>query len=364
MNHPQGLESDIVASACGPLATWKRSSRAPRFTTSCPPPPMPALASAAASLPYELWEAIITNVWRDTERGTVRGRRWHFYRAISLVCHQWRNIILRVRFKHVFFEDQWDFWIYNEMIGCYLSLYEGDLDSIDKYHQQMFSSCHLRVKVEGFADWKNIAPMEGAAASHLVASLISDLIPDAAAVDVAAEHLTPLLCRFLSSYHSVQRLRLSWQSPFEYLKDLPTCLSLAAPMRRCSITSLHIFQKPLELAPVLTSFRNVTHLHLTTPCFLGDLVVPLAHVQVLELDAPIRFFRATKKYARSIREWRIPSSLTSGLMQQSQRGKMRRGLIIVNTGTEEPEKWAEALDACMAHRIPLERRIIFFPSKK
>lgn len=289
------------------------------------------------TLPYELVDAIITELWWSAGRGL---NRWELYKTISMVSQTWRRLTMAAAFRVVFVECAFDFRIYIILIRRYLAA-RGSVEN-DEYHHALFKNSH-------------ICAMYYYGAGQRSLSEVTKLIPDARSMEVSirVDRDEDIDC-LLADRSSLTHLRLCWPPAYKFSDDRGQ-LPLHSTIH--SVTHLHIPRHPqYTLNDILALFPNVTHLRLSTRCFLKDIVLNTQKLEVLTLDAPPNFAMAGQ-YFSSLRFWNITSALNKGLL--GHRDGSSQGRIVVNTGFDLPDGWQQASDACVKHRISLERRIVY-----
>jgi len=288
-------------------------------------------------LPCELVDAIITEAWWTAGRGR---NRWGLYETLSAVSRTWRRLTKAAAFRIVFIECSFDFRIYIILIKRHLASL-GSVDS-DVYHHALFKNSHI-CAMYYYSPGQRSMPD--------VAQLILDARSMEVSIRVTRDENIDCL---LANRPSLTHLRLCWPPAYMFNDDgdqRPLCSTIH------SVTHLHIPRHPqYSLNSILALFPSVTHLRLSTQCFLKDIVPNTRKLEVLTLDAPPNYAMAGQ-YFSSLRFWNITSALNKGLLRHGDR--VSHGRIVVNTGSDLPDGWQQASDACAKHHIYLERREIY-----
>lgn len=283
------------------------------------------------SFPIEILEIIIQEAWWAVRQTFSR---WRLYKKLCLVSKSWHAMATEAVLLSVFIERERDVRMYTIFVKQYLTSQGHHLG--DTYHRDLF--CRGRTSIS--------------ISSHKLPDQtladLAKLIPDARSMDLAIH------CRvsdLLVDRHSLKYLRLCWD-----------VIDNSVINPQPSVTHLHISRCPPRLSCTpnvvqflnrfLTYFPNVTHLRLSTACFLKDIISRTQKLEHLTIDVPPKIIGG-QDYS-SLSWWNITSGLNKGLLKQGVTSGQRK--IVVNAGVNL-SGWGQASSACAAHGVQLERRL-------
>ncbi|KAI0937933.1 hypothetical protein AcW1_002386 [Taiwanofungus camphoratus] len=318
-------------------------------------------------LPPELVEIVVQHAWLSTDPNN----RWQFYRTISLVCQQWLGIISGIALRYPVFEHPSDVKVYCKLTSQWTARRTVGQDA-DSFARALFQRSHLRVDLTHRMH-RFLHPDGWFAYDACVT--IAHIVPDCKSMEVVV-NFSPLLntelspyralFNFLSKFRSMHSLYLYWPDIFigrcpspsirlytvTYLRihQYPRCTCTPIHEQQCNSGECFHYYLP-------TLFPNLRHLHFDTPCILKRLTHPPS-LQFVTLEAPPKHFLSTRGYFSSLMGWNIVSAVNAGFLKHEHEGLFERK-IIVNTGSDEPDGWHQALAACQERDVALERRYMY-----
>ncbi|EMD33321.1 hypothetical protein CERSUDRAFT_117942 [Gelatoporia subvermispora B] len=331
-------------------------------------------------LPIEIVETIIENAWCDTIRtqdyfwglsfdektrwsemcrrmsravAKISKKRWKLHRTFSLVCHQWRKVMLRTSSRHIIIESRIDLEQYRATTAIRQNRERPFFHLVASLGFQDFDSHSYSTSYYWEEVFKLILPIVQNCASsritftHYVDAFYEFLDPVFALLK-QLPHMRTLYLDWsqLFSRNMMFRLPIPWTLPhitYLRLSHYPPCAGIG----QCS-GALHA--EACVSRYLLCGFPHLTHLHLETPIFLKFLRVPVS-LEVLILDIP------PSPPFTSMLNWNIGAALNRGFFKRVSEGHRRS--IVVLTGLEEPSGWLQVQQVCAAHGILLRRNNVY-----
>ncbi|KDQ57023.1 hypothetical protein JAAARDRAFT_280844 [Jaapia argillacea MUCL 33604] len=300
---------------------------------------------SAFLVPSELIEDILTESWQYSNWRASPGR-WHFYKTVLLVSHEWSAIMMNISLHHIILDTARDLTNYHHLYKALEA--RTSTEEFPSLRKKMFETAHLRLILHRNEFDVCTRSLEE----------VDRLIPDSQFIEVATlqgsrDSLDVLT--MLSHYPSLTDLRICYRSD-RYIYHNPS------PPSMPTVTHLHLIRSPRNLSAVLVFFPNVTSLRLSTPHFLKNLATTTDKLVLLTIDAPPNHAIAGVKGSSSIRGFGISSALRNGFLQarvSPESGDYSENVvkkeIFVYTGWQTPDGWEAAVESCQLYGVRLER---------
>ncbi|KDQ54063.1 hypothetical protein JAAARDRAFT_80406 [Jaapia argillacea MUCL 33604] len=307
------------------------------------------------SLPAELIRGILTQAWIgdepllslceewDVEEWEVEERarvRWEFYDAICLLSRDWRQANIDLPLRELVISCNLDLEMYTQLLR---SRIERDVAKGIHDHPR-----HYLDRARMIFDFRyvlNVNPRDPAEGEFLK-EFLTESMPNSRSVAL----LFPRLDHFQDAF-------------------FPHSFSLMPNITRLLVHFLGPVADPLtswqsaQARETIAMYPNATDITLSRDMSLIEFVPQFPKLQRLTLQCYPLYTLFGRPGMGTLRYWRIIPALAAGLLQGGigglRQSEKRTGRLIINTGHEEPDGWADVAKACARHGVPLERRCIF-----
>ena len=335
-------------------------------------------------LPFELLHDCFAHAWSTIQDREAWGSRWDFYCAISLLGVNYKHLMDSIALRRVVIHSSRDFNIYRKLTLSFFGTDKSsNVERVDpRVARDFFKTAELHIAL---ADWTCTGPFR----YKTDYELIPNYIPTCRMVDVIIEshpshdYFTPQyepLFDCLALYEdSAPVVRISWTythirryvvpSRKVYgvrhlqLHNYPRCLchkSMGSAWPGSSAAERHEYGCFSFNLPKL--FPDLEHLYIDTPYILKCITTPRACTR-LEIDAPPVHSFPGRGCFGTLAHWNVISAVKAGLMQfkeetgREDEEQVTERTIVVNTGAEEPDGWAQTMLVCKERNVNLERRV-------
>ncbi|OCH94872.1 hypothetical protein OBBRIDRAFT_788870 [Obba rivulosa] len=296
------------------------------------------------------WLDVCTNMGKDVAQFSKD--RWELHSTLSLVSHQWHEIMHRTSLRHIIIESAIDLLRYNatmhmspKRMHFHLVISLG----FEVLHKAGFPSRHdwtdvfrIILPIVRQCTLSRITFVNHIDTSYDFVGSIFSLFSQLPLLRVVHFDWTPSASQS-TEFKMPPRLQLPHIVYFR-LSHYPACPQLG----KCT---QDVHEPACISRYLLRGFPKLRQLHLGHPVFLKFLDVPHS-LEVLILDV------APNPPFSSMMGWNIGAALNHGLFKRAEDEQPRRR-IVVNTGAEEPTGWLQAQQACSGHEILLQRRCMF-----
>jgi hypothetical protein len=315
------------------------------------------------SLPEELIERILVSAWctltppesKDKSYAfafgeACEGYRWVFLRTISLLCSQWRRVILGVALRNVVVRTQGDSDLMRVVAYATLrdtGLRDRDSAEWNQAYRHLFRHSILTINVEDYRQFEQNVYTK--TIIRLCPSQeVSDFLPSIADANMVIRHkglVSDMATWLRQCLHIHTVLDVDYQSWVQI--TLPREVQ-----RHCIILPHHnrLDKSPSEFQRVSSKMIEifVGSQHALIYKFPSHASHLLQNLHVLYLNAP-----AVRGGMSYVQPWCIKTSLKSGFLAQ-RRSTGAFTIRILGGRVIEQRGWQNALTACLANGVLLE----------